>query len=641
MIIDEYVEVLVKQPGKYKKLGYRAEYGETILIKIEDLSSGSHIKVNFSCDFCGKTSKSEYRRLDSNKHCCTDNDCTSKKSRETQLLKYGVDNYSKTNECKEKMSKTIKNKYGIEHYSQTDEYKEKIRKTNIQKYGVEHYSKTNEYKERVKNTSLNKYGQTSYRNTDEYKESYKNTCLDKYGVEHYSKTDEYKEKVKNTSIDRYNETNYTKTDEYKERYKNTCLEKYGVENIFQSLIHKEKIKNYNLELYGVYHYSKTNEYKEKIIETCLEKYGVKSIFQSDTHKDKIRNTCLEKYGVNNITKSEYYHEICIIGNNINYIKYLNNNISLFNCQNKHTFEISSSNYFNRLKSNIPLCTICNPIGDTKSIKEKELLEFIQKNYTSNVISGYRDGLEIDIYLPELKIGFEFNGLYWHSDNFKESNYHINKTNYFKEKDIRIIHIWEDDWTFKQDIVKSQINNLLSKSDKIFARKCLIKEVSAKESRIFLDSNHIQGFTSSSFKIGLYYNDALVSIMTFDSFEGRKKMEEGGYNLSRFCNKLGYNVVGGASKLLSYFIKNKNVSRIVSYADRDWSIGDLYYKLGFESVGSNGPDYKYIIDGKRVHKSRYKKSRLNTTLTESQRMKELNINKVYDCGKIKFELKKQP
>ena len=128
-------------------------------------------------------------------------------------------------------------------------------------------------------------------------------------------------------------------------------------------------------------------------------------------------------------------------------------------------------------------------------------------------------------------------------------------------------------------------------------------------------------------------------MTFDTFEGRKKMEEAGYNLSRFCNKINTNVVGGASKLLSYFIKVYEPSRIVSYADKDWSIGSLYYTLGFENIGGNGPDYKYIVDGKRVHKSRDKKSRLGiqgTSITEHQETKRLGIHRIYDCGKIKFE-----
>ncbi len=286
-----------------------------------------------------------------------------------------------------------------------------------------------------------------------------------------------------------------------------------------------------------------------------------------------------------------------------------------------------------------MCTICNPIGETKSIKEKDLHEYIKSIYSGEIIQSYRDKFEIDIYLPELNIGFEFNGLYWHSEKFKEKNYHLDKTNYFKEKNIRIIHIWEDDWTLNQDIIKSQISNLLKNNQyKIFARKCIIKEVDIKTASKFLDDNHIQGFVSSIYKIGLYYNDELVSIMTFDSFEGRKKMEDGGYNLSRFCNKTGLNVIGGASKLLNHFIREYKATRIVSYADKDWSIGNLYYTLGFECLSESKPDYKYVVDNKRVHKSRYKKSKLKTTLTESQETKKLGINRIYDCGKIKFEYK---
>jgi hypothetical protein len=288
-----------------------------------------------------------------------------------------------------------------------------------------------------------------------------------------------------------------------------------------------------------------------------------------------------------------------------------------------------------------LCTVCYPISDQKSIKEKELLEFIKSIYTGDIISSYRDGLEIDIYLPEIKLGFEFNGLYWHSNKFKEKDYHLGKTDWFKEKDIRIIHIWEDDYNTKLKIIKSQIKNILKvNSERIFARKCSVKIVSIKESKQFLDDNHIQGSVASSIKIGLYYNDELVSLMTFNTSEGRKKMEEGGYNLNRFCNKCGINVVGGASKLLKYFERNYNIKRIVSYADKDWSIGNLYEVLGFTNVGGNGPDYKYIVNNQRVHKSRYKKDKLGlvdkTKTTELQEMNRRGIYRIYDCGKLKFE-----
>jgi hypothetical protein len=304
----------------------------------------------------------------------------------------------------------------------------------------------------------------------------------------------------------------------------------------------------------------------------------------------------------------------------------------------HQFQISSDNYLHRINSKNPLCTICYPIGDNRSIKEKELLSFIRTIYNGVIITSYRDILEIDIYLPELKIGFEFNGLYWHSNEWKEKNYHSKKTNHFRDRGIRIIHIWEDDWDNRKEIVKSQIGNIFGLSNRIFARKCTVKEIlDTIVVKDFLNKNHIQGSVKSVFKLGLYYEDKLVSIMIFDNFEGRRKMEDGGWNLSRFCNKVNTSVVGGASKLLNHFIKLMNPKRIISYADKDWSIGDIYQKLGFSLVSDSKPDYKYIVDSKRVHKSRYKKSRLKTNMSESSFMNEIGVNKIYDCGKLKFEI----
>jgi hypothetical protein len=124
-------------------------------------------------------------------------------------------------------------------------------------------------------------------------------------------------------------------------------------------------------------------------------------------------------------------------------------------------------------------------------------------------------------------------------------------------------------------------------------------------------------------------------MTFDKFEGRKKMNIDEWNLNRFCNKIDYVVIGAASKLLKYFKENYVPSRIVSYADRDWSEGNLYYKIGFGLISAGKPDYKYIIDQKRIHKSRFRKSRLKYQKSESSYMFENNIPRVYDCGKLKF------
>jgi len=302
----------------------------------------------------------------------------------------------------------------------------------------------------------------------------------------------------------------------------------------------------------------------------------------------------------------------------------------------HEFAINIDNYHSRIKNNLSLCTVCNPIGDSRSIKEDDLYNFISSNYTGEIVRNYRDKLEIDIYLPDLRIGFEFNGIYWHSDKYRDKNYHSEKNKYFSEKGIRIINIWEDDWSFNSDIIKSQIKNWIGKTDnKLFARKCKVVQLDSVSD--FLKNNHIQGADKSNIKLGLYYNDELVSVMTFNNYEGRKKMEKDGWNLSRFCNKIGIIVVGGASKLLKYFIKNYTPVRIISYADKDWSFGNLYQQLGFSKISEGIPDYKYVINNKRVHKSNFRKSKLKYTETETEYIKSAGLYKIWDCGKIKYEI----
>jgi hypothetical protein len=470
------------------------------------------------------------------------------------------------------------------------------------------------------------------------------TNLIRYGEKHPLKNIKIREKIERTNKQKYGSDYIFKSEEIKEKIKKTNLSKYGVDNPFKSEEIKEKIKKTNLSKYGVDNPFKSEEIKEKIKETNLSKF--KSIYivnsemfinKLDSIKEKIKETNQIKYEKNHISKSEDYSKKNMkIANDINYVHYIGEGISKFKCDREHIFEINSDNYSHRTKLKIPLCTVCNPIGDLKSIKEKEILNYIKSIYKDSVIQSYRDFLEIDIYLPELKIGFEFNGLYWHSELFKDKNYHLEKTKYFKNRGIRIIHIWEDDWTFKGDIVKSQIKNWLGLiGNKIFARNCYIKEIDNSAS--FLNENHIQGSDKSKLKIGLYQNEELVSLMTFDMFEGRVKMEEGGWNLSRFSNKLDTVVIGGASKLLKYFIKKYKPIRIISYADKSWSNGGLYFKLNFNLIDEIKPDYKYLIENRRVHKSRYRKSNLDTTLSESQYMSSLNINRIWDCGKIKFEL----
>jgi hypothetical protein len=451
-------------------------------------------------------------------------------------------------------------------------------------------------------------------NSQETKDKLKNTSLEKWGVEHYSKTIEYVQKVKNTSIERFGVDNYAKTSDFIEKSKKTFLSKWGVDS-----------------------FTKTSEYLEKSKKTSLINWGVDFPIQSDIIKERIKNSNIKKYGVSHIFESNNYRDLNFnISLNPNYISY-DSGLNLFNCDcgEQHTFNIKTDDYYGRLKSNNKLCTVCYPISSSPSVKEKMLLNFIKSVYDGEIISNFRSGsLEIDIYLPQLNIGFEFNGIWWHSDRYKDKWYHIKKTDYFKNIGIRIFHIWEDDWINNNEILKSQIRNwLMISKNKIWARNCDIVELT--NCNKFLNENHIQGSDRSNIKIGLLYNGKVVSVMTFNKSEGRRKMVDGEWNLSRFCNKLDTNVVGGASKLLKYFIKNWIPNRIVSYADKDWSNGGLYLNIGFKLLYETDTDYKYIINDKRIHKSRFRKSNLKTDLSENNYMS--NIPKVWDCGKMKFEL----
>jgi hypothetical protein len=422
-----------------------------------------------------------------------------------------------------------------------------------------------------------------------------------------------------------------KSNSLKERRRITNIERYGFENPMKSdkvkLNHKKSIIN----KYGVDNISKSMDVKIKKEKSMIDKYGVKFNSQREEVKEVISNK-MTLYNIENNTNRHINHWIDKLGElNLEFVLKELNSIVEIKCPiGDHSFKIHKTTFNDRISNNTPICTVCNPVGDFSSHKENDLFNWLSGVYKGEIIQSYRDGLEIDIYLPDLKIGFEFNGLYWHSEKYKEKNYHKYKTDYFLDRGIRVIHIWEDDWDLKCDIVKSQITNILGMSNRVFARKCEIFEIEdVKIFRNFLNDNHIQGYVSSKIKIGLFYEGELVSLMSFDKFEGRKKMGESEWNLNRFCNKIGYSVVGGFSKLLNFFVNRYTPKRITSYSDSSWSLGDLYISNKFIMYSDILPDYKYVTDKVRVNKSNFKKSITNVS------EKNLNIPKIWDCGKKKW------
>lgn len=290
--------------------------------------------------------------------------------------------------------------------------------------------------------------------------------------------------------------------------------------------------------------------------------------------------------------------------------------------------------------------------------EKELVAFLKEDlHISNIITNDRTilgNLELDIYLPEYNFAIEFDGYPWHSEFFghKTKQYHLTKTLNCAKKGIRLVHIFFDEFNTadKKELVYNRITHILNKSlaKRIFARKCEVSEISANIKNKFLDKYHIQGSIRSKYKIGAFYNNILVGVMTFSPV--RRALgslpNKGYFEMTRFATNHNYIVVGIAGKLFKYFIRTYNniINKVISYADFRWSNGNLYEQLGFDFVKRTKPNYWYVIQGQRKHRYGFRKHRLKELFpnyycsdkSEIEIMLEIGIDRIWDCGHLRYD-----
>lgn len=320
------------------------------------------------------------------------------------------------------------------------------------------------------------------------------------------------------------------------------------------------------------------------------------------------------------------------------------------CNNSIEYDISDGNW-----KNIRCYNCYGKAGI--SYEEKTVLNHI-KQYESQVLENYKipnSNKELDIYIPHKNIAIEYNGGLWHSfgssfpnniDNESKNKYnHFNKFKQCNDLNINLLQINAYEWNNlnKQNIWKSVINNKLGINNKIYARKCKIIQLSNKQKNDFLNTNHLQGMDNSKIKLGLQYNGELVSVMTFSKPRFNRNYE---WELVRFCNLLNHNVIGGASKLLNYFVKNYKPKNIISYADLRYSNGNMYKKLGFKFKSYTPPSYVYIKGDNLLSRFSCQKHKLSKLLSnfdsnksENQNMIDNNYRKLYDAGTMLFILSK--
>ena len=303
----------------------------------------------------------------------------------------------------------------------------------------------------------------------------------------------------------------------------------------------EKIKSTMLEKYGVEYAAQLSDFENKKKKTIFERYGVEYPLQNKELLEKASNTCLEKYGVAYPCLRD---EANVRGRNSKPNKEFANLLTINNILFTTEFNIGKFGY---------------------DFKVGDILIEINPTATHNSTWGIFDCAPTKI------------------------NYHQLKSNLAMENGFQCIHVW--DWDDKEKIIK-----LLQPKEKIYARKCTIKETSLEEAKNFLIENHIQGYVKSKINIGLYYNNKLISIMTFGTPRYNRKYQ---FELLRYCSSA--NIVGGAEKLFKFFLMKYEPTSIISYCDLSKFTGNVYARLGFiEKQGKISPSKHWVNINNNKH-----------------------------------------
>jgi len=477
-----------------------------------------------------------------------------------------------------------------------------------------HHTKCPETQAKKRRSNLKKYGVEYPSSLECTKEKRKQTNIKKFGTEHASQNQSIKEKTKRTNIEKYGGTAPVSSNLVQAKMQKTTLERHGVTHPLKSEKIKQKVRNTNIKKYGTPHPNQSLDIQEKRSKTRFENY-----FDNIQSRVDLLVTPLFK-------KSEYK------GISAKY---------LWKCtQCEHEFRSSLDNGI------IPRCKICFPNMRGESHAEKEINDFIESMgiRTLTKVRNLIPPLELDIWIPEKQIAVEYHGLYWHSEEHKSYRYHQEKYKKCNDKNIRLIQVFEDEWSDKKEIVKNRIRYSLGFSEKICgARECQIKEISAAQSRAFLETNHLQGSVNARVKLGAFFQEQLVAVMTFGSL--RKSLgstsKSNVFELLRFATTGA--IPGIASRLFSYFKSNYQPLEVISYCDLRWGIGKVYEQMGFILSHETKPNYFYIIEGRREFRFKFRKSFLvkegyDNNLTEKEIMHRRGIFRIHDAGNLVFKWK---
>ena len=573
------------------------------------------------------------------------------KTEATCMEKYGTTNGGGTKEALEKAQQTNLARRGVRFAMQSKEVQKIAKQTYLKEYGATTYLHSKDGEKAVAETNMKKFNRPNFFSGEDGNRAAREAYQAKHGYDHNMHDPKVIEKRKVDEFAKHDGKYFVQTDEFKQKSKETQEAEYGTW-YSASEIGKAKLREQTLTEHGVEYFFQSEQFRKSSEATLMAKYNVKNYSQTPMWREQVQSTSLAKWNAEHYTKSHLYkidaikkYDGVLANFGCKITKMYTKNEIEFHCDKCNSVCIEQYQFIVwRASHNITPCTHCMPKNPPVSAEELAVKSYIET--LGHVVTHYdRDFLGTygaDIVVEDCKTIVEYDGIYWHSEIFHDSKYHLRKKMLAEEKGYRLVHIFSDEWTYKNDIVKSRLRYMfgMASIEKVYARNCTVRLVESVVSADFLDRNHIQGNVNAPYRYGLYSGDKLVALMTF----GSSRFETGVTELLRFCSDRDIKVVGGAGKLFSHFVEDHpEIKHIVSYADARWSNGHAFYeKLGFDFTAMSEPGY-FIVDGD-IRKSRMQFQRHKIAgpgdedKTEHEITLERELFRIYDCGQYRYDWK---
>jgi hypothetical protein len=538
---------------------------------------------------------------------------------------------------------------------------ELIRQCHLRKYGAKTPFESPDIQLKVQQANLEKYGSVSPFGSVEIQAKKKKTNLAKYGHECALKNAEVKAKRDKTNLQKYSAKTPFESAEIQLKIQQTNLEKYGSKSSASNPEIQKRIKATNRQRYGFDSHLANPNIRQKIKQSVLKSTGYENTLSSPEIRAKVKETILDKFGV------EYYAQKNRSGKQIeitstrqalrNYLKEVTKSRGrkLTVSELVPLLGYSEPSTLSRLLAKWDLYSY---VVQFRSQPEVDLCDLFPTNRCSvrHVINKF----ELDLYYPEHKLAIEFNGLFWHSDHKKKINYHREKYLACQLAGIRLIQIFEDEWTFTKDIVIDKLNHIFGTSSHkqiIGARRCIFAEVKHSIAKAFMQRNHIQGYSAGR-HIALLFDDCPVAIMTLNhpQLSRSSNITKVGLEISRFATDISRSIPGAFTRLLKHAQTLTN--RLYSYADLRWvdPSNNIYLNHGFTLYNEVKPAYWYwttrkydgFETGKRYYRFQFTKKKIqeqfanflpaeSTAWTEQKMMEYLGWQRIYDAGKLSYEI----